>query len=216
MFVCDSGIGIEKDNYNIIFEEFQQLNNHSRDRSKGLGLGLSIVTRLIDLLGLSLNLESTPGKGSAFSIACPRSDLAEDAPLKNLSFTGSDTLADKNIIIIEDEEEIRHALNMLLSSWGCNVFELASMSDIKQNLSFSNKPDLILADYRLANHQTGVELIHAIHEIYQDKKIPAVVITGDTAPERIKDIEKSRFKIMHKPVAGGKLRAMLNALLLQK
>jgi len=59
---------------------------------------------------------------------------------------------------------------------------------------------------------TGVDIIHAIYDYYEDRTIPAAIITGDTAPERIKDIEKSGFKIMHKPVAGGKLRALLNVL----
>lgn len=214
--VCDSGIGIEKSQFNIIFEEFQQLDNHSRDRSKGLGLGLSIVSRLTDLLGVNLHVESVPGKGSVFSIECPRNFSILKDQLENTSYTHNIDLTDKKVIIIEDEDEISHALNLLLQGWGCSVIELASLQDVKQNILFSNKPDIILADYRLANHVTGVDIIHVIYDHYEDRSIPAAIITGDSAPERIQEIENSGFKIMHKPVSGGKLRALLNALLLSK
>ena len=214
--VCDTGIGIEKNKYDIIFEEFHQLENLSRDRSKGLGLGLSIVNRLTVLLGLELKLKSVPGKGTVFSVECPRSFTEQqfipdtDFPVVHSQFS------DKTIIIIEDEAEIRDALNMLLSGWGCKVFEITSKSEVKQKLSPIDKVDMILADYRLANNETGVDVIHAIHEFYLDEKIPAVIITGDTAPERIKDAKRSGFQILHKPVAGGKLRALLNSLLFSK
>lgn len=102
---------------------------------------------------------------------------------------------------------------MLLSGWGCSVIELTSLNDVKQKLLLSDKPDVILSDYRLSNNETGVDVIHAIHDYFQDNKIPAVIVTGDTAPQRIKDAEESGFQILHKPVAGGKLRALLNSLL---
>ena len=211
--VWDTGIGIDSDESDIIFEEFHQLDNLSRDRSKGLGLGLSIVKRLTALLGVELSLKSVPGKGSVFSVECPRSFVEKTVPIDTTSVLIDSKLSDKTIIVVEDEAEIRDALNMLLSSWGCRVLELTSVGDVKDKLSVNDKVDMILADYRLANHETGVDVIHAIHELYHDEKIPAIIITGDTAPQRIKDAECSGFQIMHKPVAGGKLRALINSLL---
>ena len=75
---------------------------------------------------------------------------------------------------------------------------------------------MILADYRLQNHETGVDVIHAIHDYYRDKTIPAVIITGDTEPDLIKEAQGSGFQLMHKPVSGGKLRALLSSVLLSK
>lgn len=211
--VCDTGIGIEDSESDIIFEEFHQLDNMSRDRSKGLGLGLSIVKRLTTLLGVELSLKSVPGKGSVFSVECPRSFVEKTISMESTSVMLNTQLSGKTIIVIEDEAEIRDALNMLLSGWGCRVLELTSVGDVKDKLSATDKADMILADYRLANYETGVDVIQAIHALYQDEGIPAVIITGDTAPERIKDAERSGFQIMHKPVAGGKLRAVINSLI---
>jgi len=214
--VCDTGIGIEKDKTAIIFEEFQQIDNPGRDRSKGLGLGLSIVTRLVDLLEAQLFLSSKQGKGSVFSVKLPRSPanklLQTEPPSSILQYE----LSGKTIIIVEDEEEIRCALNLLLSGWGCKVVELTSSEEISQNKLTSDNPDMILADYRLQNIETGVDVIHAIHDFYQDKTIPAAIITGDTAPDHIKEAMESGFQLLHKPIAGGKLRALLNSVVLSK
>lgn len=214
--VYDTGIGIEKNKTDFIFEEFFQLDNAGRDRSKGLGLGLSIVTRLADLLKAKLSIQSIPGKGSVFSIELPRSSSQQRPQANIIALTSNAELADKTVVIIEDEEEIRSALKLLLEGWGCKVLEFTSIEDVKEKPQQSHKPDIILADYRLQNHETGVNVIHAIYAHYQDSEIPAVIITGDTAPNQIKEAKESGFQILHKPVSGGKLRALLNFLLLSK
>ena len=211
--VYDTGIGIDQHKIEIIFEEFHQLDNPGRDRSKGLGLGLSIVNRLADLLNAKLSILSTPGKGSVFSIELPLSSSSQIAQTNSVTLETNSILTDKTIVIIEDEKEIRDALTLLLSGWGCKVLELTSVKDVKQKLQLSYKPDIILADYRLQEHETGVNVIHAIYDYYQDNTIPAVIITGDTAPNRIKEAKESGFQLLHKPVSGGKLRAILNSIL---
>ena len=214
--VYDTGIGIDADKNKIIFEEFQQLDNPGRDRSKGLGLGLSIVDRLAALLNAKLSMQSIPDKGSVFSIELPRGSSRQIIEPDMVSVKTYAKLAEKTIVIIEDEEEIRNALKLLLTGWGCKVLELTSIKDVKQKLQLSCKPDMILADYRLQNHETGVNVIHAIYDYYQDNNIPAIIITGDTAPNRIKEAKESGFQLLHKPVSGGKLRALLNSILLLK
>ena len=216
--VYDTGIGINKDETEIIFEEFQQLDNPSRDRSKGLGLGLSIVRRLSGLLNIDLSMQSVPNKGSVFSIELPRSS-SQQVPQTNtntIALTLNAELTGKTVVIIEDEEEIRNALKLLLNGWGCKVLELTSIKDVNQKLQQENRPDIILADYRLQNNETGVNVIQAIYDYYQDNEIPAIIITGDTAPNRIKEAKESGFQLLHKPVSGGKLRALLNSVLLSK
>lgn len=214
--VLDTGVGIENDKMEIIFHEFHQLNNLSRDRHKGLGLGLSIVERLTDLLAIKRLVKSVPDKGSMFSVEIERAYAKASHGDSSSAEESYPKLANKKIVIVEDEEEIRQALTLLLSSWGCQVQSLASASEVKDKLSAFDSVDMILADYRLQDYETGVEVIAAIHDYYRNKNIPAVIVTGDTDPERISDIKNSGFEMIHKPVSGGKLRAVLNAILLSK
>jgi len=214
--VYDTGIGIDKNNAEIIFEEFHQLDNPGRNRNKGLGLGLSIVNRLTGLLSTKVLMKSIAGKGSVFTIDIPRCSPHELIQSDITTFDSCTELNKKTVVIVEDEEEIRSALKLLLSGWGCNVLELTSINDVEKKLKTLQKPDIILADYRLQNHETGVNVIHAIHDYYHDINIPAVIITGDTAPDRMKEAKESGFKLLHKPVSGGKLRAQLNSLLLSR
>lgn len=97
---------------------------------------------------------------------------------------------------------------------GCEVEELSGVEDVGHVLSKSIRPDLILTDYRLPEHQTGVDAINAIQCFYQDSTIPAIIVTGDTSPERIKQADESGYVVLNKPVPGGKLRAAMNSLLL--
>ncbi|MCK5723040.1 MAG: HAMP domain-containing histidine kinase, partial [Gammaproteobacteria bacterium] len=111
--VYDTGVGIDADKNKIIFEEFQQLDNPGRDRSKGLGLGLSIVNRLTELLNAKLSMQSIPGKGSVFSIELPRSSSNQISQPDMVTVETYPKLAEKIIVIVEDEEEIRNALKLL-------------------------------------------------------------------------------------------------------
>ncbi|MDH5516283.1 MAG: ATP-binding protein [Gammaproteobacteria bacterium] len=214
--VLDTGIGIENDKIDIIFKEFQQLDNHARDREKGLGLGLSIVERLTDLLAIRCDVLSVPGKGSVFSVETERAfiDTAADAELAEKQ--SYPKLANKIIVVIEDEEEIRQALKLLLNSWGCQVAMLCSVAEVNEKMSGLDSVDMILADYRLQDFETGVDVVAAIHSYFDSTAIPAVIITGDTGPERLKEIKSSGFEMINKPVSGGKLRAVLNSVLLSK
>lgn len=216
LLVYDTGIGINEDNNKIIFEEFHQLDNPNRDRNNGLGLGLSIVSRLVKLLGAELSLNSTPNKGSVFCITLPRSLSNTQIQLNTISFKPNAEFSGKYIVIIDDEEDIRNALKLLLNGWGCKVIELTCITDVKLKLLQNDKADMIIADYRLQNHETGVDVIHAIYDFYKDANIPAAIITGDTAPQRIKEAKESGFQLLHKPISGGKLRALLNSLLFSK
>lgn len=115
--VYDTGIGIESDKTKIVFEEFQQLNNTSRDRSKGLGLGLAIVRRLADLLGAKLSLQTMKGKGSVVSIELSSSIPEDITQIDFPALESPNEIAGKYVVIVEDEAEIRDGLKLLLSGW---------------------------------------------------------------------------------------------------
>lgn len=215
--VCDTGSGFSEDQKDLIFSEFQQLENPERDRTKGLGLGLAIVNRLAGLLKADIHVKSVLGKGAMFAVELPICQKEECAQQPQQKIATPLDLSGKHIVVVDDESDIRDGLSSLLSSWGCHVCAISSVADARSQLTGKEVcPDLVLADYRLRDNETGVDVIHEIQSMFANDELPAVIITGDTAPDRIKEAKASGFEILHKPIAGGRLRATLNALLLAK
>jgi len=215
--VIDKGLGIAEENQQIIFSEFHQLSNPERDRSKGLGLGLAIVKRTAKLLGHSINVESKPGKGSEFSISVPQAHsveeaIADDADAnQDAQYVGSEL-----IVVIDDEASIRDGMQTLLKQWGYEVISAADKDEVINLLGQQSRiPDGIIADYRLREHKTGIEVIKAIHTEYE-KSIPALIVTGDTSVDELREVDSSGFEVLHKPVAPIKLRAFLRHIHVQK
>lgn len=215
--VYDTGSGIAPEQLQSIFEEFYQVSNPERDRSQGLGLGLAIVQRLALLLNTRLTLNSEFGKGSVFSIDLPYAvitdvqSLATNAP--NTTDYGS--LESKLIVVIDDERIILNAMQLLLEQWGCTVVVATSGSEAIELLSLCSRvPDVIVCDYRLRNDEVGSDVIAALREEFNEN-IPALLITGDTAPERIKTLVASDFPVLHKPVQESVLKDALAALINQ-
>jgi signal transduction histidine kinase/CheY-like chemotaxis protein len=209
--VWDSGPGIPAAEQERIFEEFYQIANPERDRSKGLGLGLAIVRRLANLLQHPLEMRSEAGRGAKFSVTVPRGELQpSDAPAAPvLAFDKTSGTAQRVVVLIEDERIIREATQTLLSDWGCEVIASASVTDALAQLAAAGKlPDLIIADYRLREGATGIEAIQKIRE-RAATPTPAVLITGDVATEYLKQAQQQGFPVLHKPVAPAKLRALI-------
>lgn len=207
--VRDTGLGIPKEHQEDIFEEFVQLHNPERDRAKGLGLGLSIVRALTELLDINLRMESAPGAGTSFFLDVPlgkRLDTAESTDSKPAPMLMLDGL---KTVLIDDESQIREGTQKLLQSWGCDVKAFASEQAAMDVISAENfVPDVVLADYRLEDDKTGLEAINAIRN-WAGKEIFAAIVTGDTAPDRLKEAEASGHTLLHKPVKPMQLRTYL-------
>jgi len=213
--VYDTGIGIPPGEQRLVFEEFYQVGNKERDRSKGMGLGLAIVDRLAKLMQAKILLASQPGRGSAFGVELPLASPGEAAPGlaapraagPRRSFAGS------LVAVIDDEEMILNATRSLLEQWDCTVVTAASGRKAMEQLSTSPRaPDAIVCDYRLRGGESGLSVIDALrHEFNED--IPALLITGDTGPERLREIEASGLSVLHKPVQEQVLRDALGRLL---
>lgn len=210
--VYDTGPGIPPEYHQAIFREFYQLGNPERDRRKGLGLGLAIVDGLCRILGHSLTLRSIPGRGSAFFVQVPIAPQKEVVPI----IPREDCLADLqgcSILIIDDEPIICQAMDEVLGNWGCRVLtvesarEALALMDEKEFI-----PDAIVADYRLREGRTGNEAISEIRKAV-DQQIPALIVTGDTAPERLREASASGYFLLHKPVQPARLRIALTRLL---
>lgn len=207
--VWDSGIGILPGQHERVFEEFYQLNNPERDRTRGLGLGLATVKRIASLLDHPLRLRSTPGRGSRFTIEVP---MANPEKIQSISATFEqkvpNLLRGKLIVVIDDEASVRLGMQSLLESWGCKCVTAMHAGEALQNLQ-GRAPDYIIADLRLRGEDTGIEAIRVLRAELGES-IPAVLISGDTATEQLRKVSAAGLTIMHKPLKAVRLRAMLN------
>lgn len=206
--VWDTGPGIPADQIGRIFEEYYQIGNPERDRAKGLGLGLAIVRRLADLLGCEIKVRSKVGSGSCFEIAVPVSER-ETSRLADTDESSQGALARSMVVVVDDELPIREGMATLLGGWGHEVIAAASGDEAMRLLaSHPRRPDLIICDYRLRNGENGIAVIEALQGEY-NHAIPALLVTGDTAPDRLAEAHASGLLLLHKPVSNSKLRAAI-------
>jgi signal transduction histidine kinase/CheY-like chemotaxis protein len=212
--VFDTGAGIPEEQRQRIFGEFYQMAGPGPDRNGGLGLGLAIVDRLARLLGHKVELESRPGRGSRFSVTVPlaaQPHAATETSATPLAI--ADPARGKRIIVIDDDALVLDGMRGILQSWGCQV-EMAASGDAALACLGQNgePPDLIISDSALANGKTGTDAIRRLRQAV-GAPVPAFLITGDTAPERLREASAAGFHVLHKPVAPMALRATLNSLL---
>lgn len=209
--VRDTGIGIPHGQCQEIFREFYQLANPERDRSQGLGLGLAIVDRLANLLQHRIELESELGKGSCFAIVLPAGDAAAVVPSAAApAYLGQRDVNGIRVVVIDDEATVRAGMLAVLEAWGCETVLAGSGDEALENLHGRAPPHVIIADYRLRDDKTGAQAIEQLRREF-DMDIPAVIITGDTDPARLREAQASGHALMHKPVQPGKLRAYLRS-----
>ncbi len=216
--VWDTGQGIAVEHQELIFVEFQQLQNPERDQNKGLGLGLAICRRLTALINGKLSLKSLMGNGSVFALEIPA--MSEDAVLKHQSLIVKALpkiqMIDLNkavILVIDDNENVLDAMEVLLEGWGCKVLTATSVVEtIDVAKSYKGQVNAIIADYRLRENTTGVDAMSAFTDVvnYQMAK---VLITGDTAPDRMQEIVAHGIPVLHKPIKSAQLRTALGSML---
>ena len=204
--VWDTGIGIAPEQQAEVFKEFHQVGNPERDRRKGLGLGLAIARGLANTLGHALQLQSVPQRGSVFRLAVPLTTvpklasaqrLAPEASLSALLATGQ--LRGVHLLVIDDDEAVLTGMAQLLTHWGCAV---DTASSIEQALVMAQQtmPDVVISDYRLRGQRTGAQAIGELRELL-GAPVPALIITGDTAPERMREAMSTGVPLLHKPLA---------------
>ena len=172
--------------------------NSDSSRPDGLGLGLSIVKRTAELLGCSVNVESSPGKGSSFFVDVPAGTtsgveaMAIERP-QVLAATGG------RILVVDDEPAIVDATTMVLEMEGFDVLSAASVDEVKMCMrDMTNPPDILITDFHLRNGETGLVVISAVRERFESN-IPAVVLSGDTS-NRIVLAELEETTFLTKPV----------------
>ncbi len=204
--VWDTGRGIAEDAQARVFEEFVQLDNPGRDRRKGLGLGLAIVQRGARLLGARLSLRSVPGRGSCFTLELPLA-LSEPAtngpaPLPELPLRGV------SVWLIEDDAAVRGALCDRLRRWGARVAPLSGRADVQRQLDTAAAlPTLVVSDQRLPDG-SGLDCV-ALIRLHAGRAVPAVIVTGDTAPADLALLAGADLPVLHKPFSADALLALL-------
>ena len=208
--VWDSGPGIPSDQAKAIFDDFHQLHNEERDRSKGLGLGLAIVRRLADCLGHEVEHSSILDKGSYFGIVAQRGVRLPERDKRDELLDVANDLAGTRVLLIEDDKAASDATALLLRSWKCEVWcARTTEAAIEIVESRDVVPNIIIADYRLPGKLDGVEAIQRIQFALQ-KAIPAIIVTGESDLTAIREIEQMGYMILRKPVRPAKLRRLIS------
>ena len=201
--VWDTGIGIAAEDHKAIFEEYHQVDNAARERSRGMGLGLSIVQRLSDLLAQPVRVLSRPGKGSVFAIQVPTPPrrfatiaVPEGAGIDE---PGPPPSRRGKIIVIEDDPDVRDLLALLLKDAGHRVVTAPDGAAALDLISRGAlRPDVILADYNLPNGMTGLEVVVSMRERLHSN-IPAIVLTGDISTGTLREIALKNCIQLNKP-----------------
>ena len=208
--VWDTGRGIPIDRQEAVFEEFVQLDNDARERSRGLGLGLSLVRRAAQLLDAPLRLRSRPGRGSCFEIVLPLAEAAVP-PARELAGPASPALAGCMLWVVEDEPDVRNALQLRLQGWGATVRPFAGCMSCDAAAAYVPAPDLVVTDQRLPDGQ-GIDLAARLRGRF-GAALPILLITGDTAPQDLQRLGASGLTLLHKPFDGPTLLHAVQRLL---
>ncbi|WP_024537898.1 hybrid sensor histidine kinase/response regulator [Comamonas badia] len=215
--VHDTGIGIAPEQQKLIYQEFYQVNNPGRDRALGLGIGLSIVARLSQLLGHRLQLDSSPGRGSRFRLHLPLAqapvgiDLALAAAVTH--YTPSLPPPARPILILDDEADVRIAMCELLLSHGVQARAASTEAEAAAMLQAAQARGQpfgqLICDLRLAHGVDGLRCGLALARRFAP--LALLLVTGETAPERLRYVRAAGVPVLFKPVNTQQLLAAISA-----
>jgi signal transduction histidine kinase len=202
--VQDTGPGIPESEHGRIFEEFYQLDNPERNRTKGLGLGLSIVHRLADLLQARLEMVAPPGAGASFFLIMPEQAGAPSSAAAT-GYSGN-ALAGLTVLVIDDETAVQQAMQAMLLGLGAHVMLADGTAQALAALA-RRTPDLMLVDFRLRGGDDGIAAVAAVRACLAG--LPAILISGDTSPERLREAHDAGIALLHKPVPVAQLQQLV-------
>lgn len=207
--VTDTGCGIAPEQQGEVFQEFVQLNNPERDRTKGMGLGLSIVDRLCNLLSIDLQLASTLGEGTEVRLRLPLFATATESTGTEPALPMPTTLG-LTVLVVDDEPMVRQATAWLLGELGCTCLaaedRAAAMDAVR-----AQRPDVALVDYRLRDGDNGIDVVRALRE--QVPGLAAAIVSGDIGPQQLQAVESASLRLLHKPLSPRVLQIELQRLL---
>jgi len=207
--VTDTGKGIPASEHSRIFEEFYQLDNPGRDRSRGVGLGLAIVQRLCELIGAQISIESELGAGTRFRVGLPALPGVGATAAPAVPIPINATLQGKRVYVIDDEVDIVKSMRTLLGVWGIEAFTADSPGAAERLFAQHGVPDLMIVDLRLGDGEHGAQLADRLRRQYG--LFPVLIITGETASEALRQANESGHTLLQKPIAPEVLRRAISA-----
>lgn len=203
--VWDTGIGVAALDRERIFEEFYQVDNPERDRNAGLGLGLSIVRRLCDLLEHPLQMHSRPGHGTRFALQVPSTT---EQPAAEASTVPGRSVSGLVVAVIDDDAEVLDSMQRLLQRWGCRVHAAGDAEGVLAQAGAEAHVQAVVADFRLRGGRTGTEAI-AILRSATGRELPALIVSGDSIPQQEPVVRAGGCAFLSKPLSAPQLRAWL-------
>ncbi|MEA3029874.1 MAG: two-component system, sensor histidine kinase [Sphingomonadales bacterium] len=214
--IVDNGVGIDEADWARVFRPFVQLHNDERDREKGVGLGLSIVSAIIPLLGEHrLDMRSTAGKGTRFSLELPYGEAAlETLSLAELTRPpGPVDLSGLYILYVEDDALVRNSALALFDTLGLRYEAYGSVAEMEAALpSLERIPDLLITDYRLPDGRTAQDVVRLATAAFETA-LPLIVVTGEMQPLDEGDW-LGAGRVLRKPVSPDALAAEISSLCL--
>lgn len=198
--IQDTGPGISQVEHQHIWEEFYQVDNSSRNRQQGLGLGLSVVSRLAGMLDIKVRLVPGEGDGACFEIAIPYIFHDSEQGIRKLpgnDIADNSFLKNRHVLVVDDDEEIQQGTKFLLNGMGMKV-SVANGTDAAIKIYKNEAIDVVLMDLRLSEGDDGFDAIQKLKAL--NKKVAVVVMSGDTAPERLKHAETIGCTWLVKPM----------------
>lgn len=203
VFVCDEGVGMEPEDLAQACNAFFRGRSASVAEAEGIGLGLAISRHMADLMETPLKIESEPGHGTKVSVRLPLASDARAAGARG-GDGGADFLRGCLVAVVENDRLAREALCAWLLEAGARVAPGGSLAQLMEVLAHAGAPDLMLADFRLAEG-TGVDAVEAVHATYGP--VPAWIVSGEA------DILERGlpYPVLQKPITPERLLAALRA-----
>jgi signal transduction histidine kinase/ActR/RegA family two-component response regulator len=200
--VWDSGRGIDEKEVPRIFDEFYQVGNLERDRTKGLGMGLAIVRRIARLTKVQVQVHSRPGRGTVFKFLLPRAAVQTEGVLLDTG-EGSKApspLARLRVLVVDDEETVRSSTAAALRLYGLQVEVADGLAQAREIAALpGHRLDALITDFRLRNEEDGIQLATELRAML-GWQLPVLLVTGDTAPARVRQAQQSGLRVLYKPV----------------
>jgi two-component system, sensor histidine kinase len=207
--ISDTGIGIEAEHLEAIFNAYYQVPAGRRGRTSGIGLGLSIVERIATLLELKREVRSIPGRGSMFAVLVPYGRRGGRAWPRMIAAAGAARAHSLAIAVIDDDPGVRAALAATLTKWGHRPIAAATATEaVVQFIGADLSPDFIISDYHLAGSVKGDAAIEEVRREF-DRAPAAAIMTSDTDPKLQTTARDKGFTLLAKPLSLVELRSLL-------
>ncbi len=198
--VKDTGPGIPKEQHQAIFGEYRRIDEQKSQPNFGMGLGLSIVKRLTDLLDVEIKLDSSKERGTRITLSIPLGDDSYHHDLHPETAT-SPEFGSYRVMVIEDNPVVLDAMLLMLTELNCEAYPARNIDESLEIIGeLTELPDLLLVDYQLEDGVTGDMAIKRVCEA-ANKNLPAVIVTGNMHSDLVRKASNSAFRVLNKPVS---------------